>query len=114
MKLAWVMLEEVFNINHFVLFPLFLRTNRSTFLKRCILDIKKTAQAVNNSMFELISSKEEKERAFKYLDLDSVMKVLQQYLNQGPVDTKVAVLKWIHHLFTQAENEVHFNRFSRK
>lgn len=57
-------------------------------------------------MFELISSKEEKERAFQYLDLDSVMKVLQQYLIQGSVDTKVAVLQWIHHLFTQAENEV--------
>lgn len=57
-------------------------------------------------MFELISSKEEKERAFEYLDLDSVMKVLQQYLIQGSVDTKVAVLQWIHHLFTQAENEV--------
>lgn len=71
-----------------------------------LIDIKKNAQAVNNSMFELISSKEEK--AFKYLDLDSVMKVLQQYLIQGSVDTKVAVLKWIHHLFTQAENEVHY------
>lgn len=34
------------------------------------------------------------------------MKVLQQYLIQGSVDTKVAVLQWIHHLFTQAENEV--------
>lgn len=74
-----------------------------------LLDIKKTAQAVNTNMSELISSKEEKERAFKYLDLDSVMKVLEQYLIQGPVETKVAVLKWIHHLFTQAENEVHFH-----
>lgn len=54
----------------------------------------------------MISSKEEKEKAFQYLDLDSVMKVLQQYLIQGSVDTKVAVLQWIHHLFTQAENEV--------
>lgn len=57
-------------------------------------------------MLELISSKEEKEKAFKYLDLDPVMKVLQQYLVHSSVDTKVAVLKWIHHLFTQAENEV--------
>lgn len=63
---------------------------------------------MNTNMFELISSKQEKENAFKYLDLDSVMKVLQQYLIQGSVDTKVAVLKWIHHLFTQAEDEVHF------
>lgn len=43
-------------------------------------DIRKTAQAVNNNMFELISSKEEKEAAFQYLDLASVMKVLQQVL----------------------------------
>lgn len=69
-------------------------------------DIRKSAQAVNNNMFELISSKVEKEAAFQYLDLASVMKVLQQYLNQGSVETKVAVLKWIHHLFTQAENEM--------
>lgn len=70
-------------------------------------DIKKCAQAVNTNMFDLISSKEEKEKAFQYLDLDSVMKVLQQYLaTSSLVDTKVAALKWIYHLFTQAENEV--------
>lgn len=69
-------------------------------------DIRRTAQALNANMFELISSKEEKDKAFTYLDLDSVMKVLQQYLIQGSVDTKVAVLQWIHHLFTQNENEV--------
>lgn len=57
-------------------------------------------------MFELISAQSEKEKAFQYLDLDSVMKVLEQYLVQSSVETKVAVLKWIHHLFTQAENEV--------
>lgn len=57
-------------------------------------------------MFELISAQSEKENAFQYLDLDSVMKVLEQYLVQSSVETKVAVLKWIHHLFTQAENEV--------
>lgn len=80
-------------------------TSFNLFFCKC-KDIRKTAQAVNNNIFELISSKEEKEKAFQYLDLDSVMKVLQQYLIQGSVDTKVAVLQWIHHLFTQAENEV--------
>lgn len=69
-------------------------------------DVKKCAQAVNINMFELISSKDEKENSFKHLELDSVMKVLQEYLIHSSVDTKVAVLKWIHHLFTQAENEV--------
>lgn len=77
-------------------------------------DIRKTAQAVNTNMFELISSKAEKEAAFQYLDLASVMKVLQQYLTQGSVDTKVAVLKWIHHLFTQAENEVKSINFANQ
>lgn len=76
----------------------------------CRLDIKKCAQAVDKYMLELISSQEEKEKAFKHLDLDSVMKVLQQYLVQGSVDTRVAVLKWIHHLFTQAEDEVNLIR----
>lgn len=57
------------------------------------------------NLFELTSSRD----AFKYLELDSIMKVLQEYLIHSAansVDTKVAVLKWIHHLFTQAENEV--------
>lgn len=57
-------------------------------------------------MFELISAQNGKEKAFQHLDLDSVMKVLEQYLAQSSVETKVAVLKWIHHLFTQAKNEV--------
>lgn len=57
-------------------------------------------------MFELISSKDGKENAFEYLELDSVMKVLQEYMIHSSVDTKVAVLKWIHHLFKQAENEM--------
>lgn len=57
-------------------------------------------------MLELISAQDKKEKAFRYLDLDSVMKVLQQYLVQSSVETKVAVLKWIHHLFKQAENEM--------
>lgn len=72
--------------------------------------IKKCAQAVDEHMLELISKKNEKEKAFEYLDLESVMKVLQQYLVQGPVDTRVAVLRWIHHLFTQAEKEVNLFR----
>lgn len=73
-------------------------------------DIKKCAQAVNMNLFELTSSRD----AFKYLELDSIMKVLQEYLihsSSDSVDTKVAVLKWIHHLFTQAENEVLISGF---
>lgn len=34
------------------------------------------------------------------------MEVLRQYLKNSSVETKVAVLKWIHHLFTEAKDEV--------
>lgn len=68
--------------------------------------IKECAQAVNKSLLELVSSKEDKSKNLKNLDLDSVMKVLRQYLANSSVHTKVAVLKWIHHLFTQVETEV--------
>lgn len=68
-------------------------------------------------MLELVSSKEEKAKVLEHLDLVSVMKVLRQYLDlaHSSVDTKVAVLNWIHHLFTQVESEVIiflFNYFS--
>lgn len=34
------------------------------------------------------------------------MEVLRQYLCHSSVHTKVAVLKWIHHMFTEATNEM--------
>lgn len=70
------------------------------------LDIKETAQAVNKTMLELVSSKSDMSQVFKHLDLDSIMEVLRQYLAHSSVDTKVAVLKWIHHLFTEAKDKV--------
>lgn len=70
------------------------------------LDIKETAQAVNKTMLELVSSKSDMSQIFKHLDLDSIMEVLRQYLAHSSVDTKVAVLKWIHHLFTEAKDKV--------
>lgn len=57
-------------------------------------------------MLELVSSKEDKTSIFTQLHLDSVMEVLRQYLAHSSVDTKVASLKWIHHLFTEAKDEV--------
>lgn len=57
-------------------------------------------------MLELVSSKADKSQVFNNLDLESVMEVLRQYLSQSSVETKVAVLKWIHHLFTEAKDEM--------
>lgn len=69
--------------------------------------IRECAQSVNKSLLELVSNKEEKAKNLKNLDLDSVMQVLRQYLaNSSSVPTKVAALKWIHHLFTEVENEM--------
>lgn len=72
------------------------------------LDVKNCAQNVNKNMLELVSSKEDKANVLKYLNLESVLKVLRQYLDlaQSSVETKVAALNWIHHLFTEVRAEV--------
>ena len=57
-------------------------------------------------MLELVSSKNDRPEVLNKLDLDSVMEVLRQYLGHNSVDTKAAALKWIHHLFTEAKDEV--------
>ena len=49
-------------------------------------------------MLDLVSDGD-KSMNLKNIDLDSVMEVLKQYLVHSSVNTKVAVLKWIHHLF---------------
>lgn len=70
------------------------------------LDMRECAQAVNRNMFELVSDKDTKSKVFQNLDLNKLMKVLRQYLEHSPVDTKVAVLKWFNHLFNEAKEEV--------
>lgn len=57
---------------------------------------------VNKKLFELVSSSDNA----KDLDLNSVMEVLRQYLAHSSVNTKVAVLRWIHHLFTEIHDEM--------
>lgn len=45
--------------------------------------------------------------AEKYdLNLPSVVDVLTQYLLHNSVQTKVAVLRWIHHLYTKLPHKV--------
>ncbi|XP_019562748.3 protein VAC14 homolog [Aedes albopictus] len=67
--------------------------------------IKDCATAVNIHLLELVSG-EEKHQNLKNLDLDSVMEVLRQYLIHSSVPTKIAVLKWVHHLFTEVHDEM--------
>lgn len=59
-------------------------------------------------MLELVSAKERQRRGsggLDQLDLKSVVDVLRRNLNNSSIDTKVAVMKWIHHLFTEAREE---------
>lgn len=58
---------------------------------------------VNKKLFELVSSSNE---MAKDLELKSVMEVLRQYLAHSSVNTKVAALQWIHHLFTEIHDEM--------
>ena len=62
-------------------------------------------------MLDLVSDGD-KSMNLKNIDLDSVMEVLKQYLVHSSVNTKVAVLKWIHHLFIShnIQDEVIFNK----
>lgn len=68
--------------------------------------IKECAVSVNNSMMLLVSTKELKTETVAKIDLRSIMDVLSQYLTHNSMHTKIAVLKWIHHLFTNFPNEM--------
>lgn len=66
------------------------------------VECRECAQVVNKKLFELVSSSTD----IKDLELKSVMEVLRQYLAHSSVNTKVAVLQWIHHLFTEIHDEM--------
>lgn len=68
-------------------------------------NIKENAALVNLGMLELVSSKENR-NVVANIDLESVMEVLKMYLVHSSVHTKVNALRWIHHLFSEAENEM--------
>ncbi|XP_034117781.1 protein VAC14 homolog [Drosophila nasuta] len=68
--------------------------------------IKECAVSVNQSMTDLFSSKELKSQDVAKIDLRSIMEVLSQYLTHNSMHTKIAVLKWIHHLFTNFPKEM--------
>lgn len=56
-------------------------------------------------MMELVSSKENR-NGLANLDLESVVSVLKMYLAHSSVYTKVNALRWIHHLFAEAQTEM--------
>ncbi|XP_076248910.1 protein VAC14 homolog [Calliopsis andreniformis] len=87
--------------------------------------IKETATQVNTSLMKLITmentqivnNKSEKDAQIQQdssqhcslaesLDLSSVVEVLIKHLMYMSVQTKVAVLKWIHHLFTNIPHKI--------
>lgn len=76
-------------------------------------DIKETASAVNFALMQLIQKEQQQTDENNKqqvdddkLDLKSVVDVLTQYIMHNSVQTKVAVLKWIHHLYTQIPSKV--------
>ncbi|XP_065168926.1 protein VAC14 homolog isoform X2 [Atheta coriaria] len=77
-------------------------------------NIKETATAVNFTLMKLITLKDEQndgrhasqDGVVCKLDLEKVLDVLTQYLSYNSVQTKVAVLRWIHHLYTNLEEEM--------
>lgn len=70
--------------------------------------IKEPATRVNNSLLKLIIPKNEETSVADSLDLSSIIEVLTKYLmmQQIPVQTKVAVLKWIYHLLTNLPDKM--------
>ncbi|XP_050300937.1 protein VAC14 homolog isoform X2 [Anthonomus grandis grandis] len=82
-------------------------------------NIKETATAVNFTLMKLIalqgseeSGNHEEVRKYEHedipheIDLQSVVDVLIQYLMHNSIQTKVAVLKWIHDLYTKLPNKM--------
>ncbi|XP_015434486.1 PREDICTED: protein VAC14 homolog isoform X2 [Dufourea novaeangliae] len=61
--------------------------------------IKETATQVNTNLMKLITMENTQVSLAESLDLSSVVEVLTKHLMYMSVQTKVAVLKWIHHLF---------------
>lgn len=70
-------------------------------------NIKDTAAAVNFALMKLISSKDGPQQDLeKEVNLPSVVTNLTQYLMHNSIQTKVAVLKWIHDLYKKLPNKM--------
>ncbi|XP_031333593.1 protein VAC14 homolog isoform X3 [Photinus pyralis] len=83
---------------------------------RRMTDIKETATAVNHTLMKLVSLQVEQgatavrtagdNEVRGQLDLPSVVEVLTQHIAHSSVQTKVAVLRWIHHLYIKLPNKM--------
>ncbi|KAF5301649.1 hypothetical protein FQA39_LY10696 [Lamprigera yunnana] len=85
---------------------------------RRMTDIKETATAVNHTLMKLVSLQVEEQSSSirsvggedieknEQLDLSSVVDVLTQHIMHNSVQTKVAVLRWIHHLYIKLPNKM--------
>lgn len=71
--------------------------------------IKETATRVNADLMKLVNERGDGERGSlaESLDLSSVVEVLTKHLMHTSVQTKVAVLKWIHRLFQNIPNKMY-------
>jgi vacuole morphology and inheritance protein 14 len=78
-------------------------------------NIKETATAVNFTLMKLIAVHGDESSArvnqivnasTNQLDLPSVVDVLTQFIMHNSIQTKVAVLKWIHDLYTKLPDEM--------
>ncbi|XP_017778884.1 PREDICTED: protein VAC14 homolog isoform X2 [Nicrophorus vespilloides] len=79
-------------------------------------NIKETATVVNFALLKLVESKEckvgdtskdEENNGKHSLSIESILNVLTQNLLHNSVQTKVAVLKWIHHLYTRIPKQMY-------
>jgi vacuole morphology and inheritance protein 14 len=80
-----------------------------------VTDIKETATAVNFTLMKLIAVHGDESSArvnqivnasTNQLDLPSVVDVLTQFIMHNSIQTKVAVLKWIHDLYTKLPDDM--------
>lgn len=75
-------------------------------MKHLFSAIHLCADSVNESLLQLITSKENQEENMKKVNMSKIMNVYRQYLSSNSVQTKVAVLKGLQQLFTQLPNEI--------
>ncbi|KAK9877527.1 hypothetical protein WA026_018634 [Henosepilachna vigintioctopunctata] len=83
---------------------------------RRMTDIKETATAINYTLMKLLSLQADKSKDAELrpdngtvddnIDLSSVVKVLTQFIMHNSIQTKVAVLKWIHDLYIKMPDQM--------
>lgn len=79
-------------------------------LYNAVSDIKETALTVNYSVMKLITlesgDQSQSETLYDQIDLPSTVEVLNHLLHHNSVQTKVAVLRWILHLYNKIPTKV--------